>query len=218
MEYRETSFISHSHLLRMARLSQRTVDYAIKAYELKSIEACRLVHQAQHDLCELQLRFGDQGSTLNVANDFFDENAPPACFALRLYGALLVTVTAATEIAQNTLLILESDRESESSISSYKEVENFINGLVRLYTVALFNREIQHSRAILNALSGHLWLASTLDLDQIVIARRAGSVARFELSIVRCLGQIAEQACEIADVITMWLGGQDCPEIARWAA
>jgi len=104
----------------MTRISQRTIDYSIKAYELRSIEACRLVHQAEYELCELQLRFGDTGSILNVNGDCFDEKSPPACFALQVYGALHISVAAAMEIAQDTVLILESGRETESSLSHIK--------------------------------------------------------------------------------------------------
>ena len=42
-QFPKRSFLSRSHILRMAMLSQRAVDYSINAYTLNSAELCRQV-------------------------------------------------------------------------------------------------------------------------------------------------------------------------------
>jgi hypothetical protein len=202
----------------MTMLSQRSVDYAIKAYELSNIEICRLASTTESDLRELQLHIGNRGRTLNAAGASLDTESISACCALRVYSALQVTYTTATEIAQCTSLLLESGDVTESSFSTWKEAGRFVNGLVGLYTVALFKKEIQHAKVILDSRDRRKWFERALKLTRDAIIRGAGSNAKFEVSIVHCLGQIAEQAYEIADATALWLEGHDCLEIAQESA
>jgi len=211
MQDRQCSPLSRSHLLRMTRLAQRAVDYSIKAYELGSYEICYIVRNTEDELCKLQLNIGDRGRLLRAEGRPVDTESTAASCALRVYSALQITCFAATEIAQNTLLLLESGRKTKSP--SKMETANFVNGLVRLYTVALFKEETQHARLILQASEGHRRFGLPLDLWEDELIYRDGANARFELAITHCLAQIAEQAHEIADTIMLWLDGKDCLSI-----
>jgi hypothetical protein len=81
---------------------------------------------------------------------------------------------------------------------------------VRLYTVALFDEEIQHARTILRVNEGHLGLNPQLDFRKEALIYRNDVSGRFELAITHCLEQIAGQAREIADTIMQWFDGKDC--------
>jgi hypothetical protein len=137
-----------------------------------------------------------------------DTESTAASCALRVYSALQLTYFAAAEIAQNTVLLLEGGRKRQSPPQMV--TTNFVNGLVRLYTVALFDEEIQHARMILQLNEGHRRFDLQLSLREEGLIHRNDANARFELAITHCLAQIAEQAYEIASTITQWLDGKDC--------
>jgi hypothetical protein len=208
MRDRQYSLVSRSHLLRMTRLAQRAVDYSIKAYELGSYELCQVVRNTEDELRELQLNIGARGRLLRAEGRRVDTESAAASCALRVYSALQVTYFAAAEIAQNTVLLLEGGRKTQSP--SQMMTTNFVNGLVRLYTVALFDEEIQHARTILQVDEGHRQFDLQLCLREEELIYRNDANARFELAITHCLAQIAEQAYEIANTITQWLDGKDC--------
>ena len=208
MRDRQYSLVSRSHLLRMTRLAQRAVDYAIKAYELGSHELCHVVRNTGDELRELQLNIGDRGRLLCAEGRPVDTESTAASCVLRVYSALQVTYFAAAEIAQNTVFLLESGRKIQSP--SKTVTTNFVNGLVRLYTVALFDEEIQHARMILQVNEAHRRFDLQLNLREEELIYRNDASARFELAITHCLAQIAEQAYEIADTIMQWLDGKDC--------
>jgi hypothetical protein len=202
------SLVSRSHLLRMTRLAQRAVDYSIKAYELGSDELCHMVRNTEVELRKLQLNIGDRGRLLRADGRPVDTESAEASCALRVYSGLQVTYFAAAEMAQNTVLLLGSGCKTHSP--SKRVTMNFVNGLVRLYTVALFNEEAQHARMILQVNEGHRQFDVQLNLREEELIYRNAASARFELAITHCVAQIAEQAHEIADTIAQWLNGKDC--------
>jgi hypothetical protein len=210
---RQYSLVSRSHLLRMTRLAQRAVDYSIKAYELGNYELCHIVRNTEEELRKLQSNIGDRGRLLRDEGRSADTESTAASCALRVYSGLQVTYFAATEIAQNTVLLLESGRKTQSP--SKRVTTNFVNGLVRMYTVALFDEEIQHARMILQVNEGHPRFDLQLNLRGEELIYRNDVSARFELAITHCLAQIAGQAHEIADTIMQWFDGKDCVRAAN---
>jgi hypothetical protein len=204
MRDRQYSLVSRSHLLRMTRLAQRAVDYSIKAYELGSFELCHIVRNTEDELCKLQLNIGDRGRLLRAEGRPVDTESTASSCALRVYSALQVTYFAAAEIAQNTMLLLESGRKTQ--FPSKMVTTNFVNGLVRLYTVALFDEDIQHARMILKVNEGHRQFDLQLSLREEELNYRNDARARFELAITHCLAQIVEQAHEIANTLMQWFG------------
>jgi hypothetical protein len=208
MRDRQYNLVSRSHLLRMTRLAQRAVDYSIKAYELGSYELCQIVRNTEDELRTLQLNIGDRGRLLRDEGRRVDTESTAASCALRVYSGLQVTYFAAAEMAQNTVLLLENGRKIQSP--SKMMTTNFVNGLVRLYTVALFDQEIQHARMILQVDEGSQRLDLQLDLRGEELIYRNDVSGRIELAITHCLAQIAGQAREIADTIVQWFDGKDC--------
>jgi hypothetical protein len=156
----------------------------------------------------LQLNIGDRGRLLREEGRPVDTESTAASCALRVYSGLQVTYFAASEMAQNTLLLLEGGRKIQSA--SKRVTTGLVNGLVRLYTVALFDEEIQHARTILRVNEGHLRLDPQLAFRNEELIYRHDVRGRFELAITHCLAQIAGQAHEIADTIMQWFDGKDC--------
>ena len=95
-------------------LTQRAIDTSIKAYELNSVELCQQVRRTDGELRKLQHSIGDRGRTLLAAGTPVDSNASMACCTLRIYSTLRIMCTAAVEISQNTMAILESGHVTES--------------------------------------------------------------------------------------------------------
>src|SRR5258708_3886480 len=112
------------HLLDMAKLSQRAVDYATKGYRLGSPEFCRYVRNGDHQLRELRRSITDlcqrsvsqepkpqkpavddpaaHPDKLDAARQFRFSRS-----ALRIADALHAVCTATAEIAHHTMLLLE---------------------------------------------------------------------------------------------------------------
>jgi phosphate uptake regulator len=207
------------HLLDMSKLSQRSVDYAIKGYRLGSPEFCRYVRRGDRQLRELRRRITDlcqklQMQELAVDSDaLMDELAAAREVrfprsALRICGALHATCTATAEIAHHTMLLLEDARVPGSA--ALEKVCYLVNRLVCLCIVALFKQESQHAETVLqNRDVGRLFEQAFEDLRN-DIDRRITIPAALELAITNSLRQIARQAHEIAEAIVFWLEGRRC--------
>lgn len=194
-------------------LSQQSVDCAIKAYALNSPELCRQVRNAERELRKLQLCIGDRGRTLLAAGTPVDSHSPVACCSLRIYSSLRVMFTAATEITQNVMVVVERGREVESPQTA--EVGKFVNGLVRLCSVAIFEEEMSHAKAALRLEGGRRRFNLALNRAQHDLLRNSGAGYRCEWAIANCIGQIAEQSYELAESIILWLEGTTCISSAR---
>src|SRR5258707_7541276 len=107
MKIQRQSQVLRSHLLRMAMLSHRAVDYSIKAYELGIPEFSRLVRNSEHEWHKVRHMIGERSGVLQNAGIPIDSDSLSATTTLRIYSALRVTYTAATEIARNSVLIAE---------------------------------------------------------------------------------------------------------------
>jgi hypothetical protein len=215
MEIQKTSKITRSHLLRMTMLSQRAVDYSIKSYEWKSLELCRMVHDGEEEWRQLQCGIGNRGRGVCVAGGSVGFVSPLSSCALRIFGALRVTYAAALQVAQHTMLILEGGRLAPSS--EIRQLGRSVNGLVRLYTVALFRKEVQHAATILLLAKVRDWLDPWTYRAHNDASLGTTAIARLEHEIARSLVQIAEQAYEIGEAI-LWLDSQDRFALPRKSA
>jgi hypothetical protein len=206
MEIQRQSYFLRSHLLSMAMLSQRAVNYCIKAHELGASEIYRLFWKNDQEWRNLQRCIGDRGRTLFASGTPVDAESTAGDCALRIYSALYVTYTAACEIAHIGSLLVEGELKTASP--RVGDIARFINSLVRLYTVALFKKEVQHSRTILRDHQG--WRSFELALCHThLLVQNPGPQARLDLAVARALSQIAEQAYEIAQASTLWLDGDN---------
>ena len=213
MNVQRPSKVMHAHLLKMTMLSQRAVDYSIKSYEWKSLEFCNAVLNAEAEWAEVQRGIGDRGRTFRAAGKTIDFDSPFACCSLRIFGALRVTYAAAKQIAHNTTLMLEGGRFAPSA--EIRELANNVNGLVRLYTVALFKKDIRHAATILQNAGVRDWFNPRIYPAQNDVCQGNGAIVQLEIEIVRSLIQIAEQAFEIGEAIMRWLEGNHCLGLPR---
>ena len=217
MRDRPYSPVSRTHLLRMARLAQRAVDYSIKAYELGSYELCHMVRSTDEEMRKLQLSIGDRGRLLGAQGRLVDTESIAASCTLRVYSALQVTYFAAAEMAQSTVLLLENEFNNGRKTRSPSKMvtTNLVNGLVRLCTVALFDEKIQRASMLLQVSEGYRRFDIERQLREEELTCRNDAGAGFELAITHCLAHIAEQAHEIADAIARWLDGRGCAGLPR---
>jgi phosphate uptake regulator len=202
-----------SQLLKMSKLSQRAVNYSIKAFELGRPEFCHDVQTAALELRNLRFSIADRSRLFLATTVPVSVDSRFACCALRISNALHNTYNSAAAIALETLRGLQGGRRYDSSM--IVEMAQFVNSLVRLCTVALFNENLEHARTVLQNDSRGRWFNLSLRQAQIDLAQRSGTQAKSELAIVQSLGQIAEQSYDVAHAITVWLEGKDCPNTTR---
>ena len=208
MEITSHNKVSRSHLLRMMMLSQRAVDYSIKAYELNSPELCRHVCNSEKEWRSFQRSIGNRSRSSLNAGMRADSEPLCACCGSRINSALAGIYTSATEIARSTMLILEGGLLTESS--EIREMGYFVNSLVRLCTVASFKKEVQHACTVLQEGPGRQWFNLALRDPHELRTQWTGPQTGFELTIIKSLGEIANRAYEIAEAITLWLAGEEC--------
>jgi hypothetical protein len=178
----------------MAAITQKTVDQSVKGYEFNCLENAGQSLAAKKKLAAIERTIADRGRALSAAGMLMDTASRAGSCSLRIYSALRTTHAAATEMARNVRLKITKGHVSTSATTS--EMANFVNGMVRLNTVAMFNKQPLHAKTVLQ-IEGQrrcdLW-------------RYRVPEGPHELAISRCLELIAEQACEIADSITQLLG------------
>jgi len=194
--------ILRSKLIAMTRLTQRTVDYSIKAMQLGRPELCRVVQNSRDEMKAVHCWIATHGRKLLEAHASGSDSRF-ACAALRIATALEIAYNAAVEIAEQS-----QTRFAGGWVPVSAELEHagqFVNSLLRLCVLSLLNRDIRHAREVLhNAGTGQ-----SLDLAVYLTHRqwtqRATAQARFELDIIRSLDAIAGQTREFADSIILWL-------------
>jgi hypothetical protein len=194
--------ILRSKLIAMTRLTQRTVDYSIKAMQFGRPELCRVVHNSKDELSAIRCWIATHGRKFLETGVSGDADSRFACAALRISGALEAAHNAAVEIAQQ----IEA-RFVTGWIPISAELEDagqFVNSLLRLCLLSLLNRNVLHAKAVLhNAGAGHS-LDLAVYLTHHHLAQRTSAQVRFEMDIIRCLDGIADQTREIADSIILW--------------
>jgi hypothetical protein len=203
MELQRQCYFLRSDLLRMAMLSQRAVDYSIKAHEPGASETYRRLLKYDQQWRSLQRAIGDRGRRLLASGMPVDADSTTAEGALRIYSAVYVTYTAASEITHIAALMAECGLTTPSP--RLREIARYINSLVRLCTVGLFKREVQHVRRILHHDRSSRWCEVALCHLRHLLTHNPSAQAKSELAMAGALGQIAEQAYEIAEASTLWL-------------
>ena len=204
MKNQRHSYLLRTHLLRMGMLSQRAVDLAIKAQVLGASEVYQHLCEYDKEWRSLQRCIGERGRRLYASGMPVDTDSTGAGAALRIYSALYVTYTAACEIAHIGSQMVE--RELQTPSGCLGEIAPFINRRVRLCTVALFQKDLQHARTILHDHLGWRWCELALCRTHSLLMQKSDEQARYTLAIARALAQIAEQAYEIAKATPLVAG------------
>jgi hypothetical protein len=217
------------HLLDMAKLSQRAVDYATKGYRLGSPEFCRYVRNGDHHLRELRRSIAalcqKPGSQESRSQEpAADPDAHPdkldvtrqlrfSRSALRIADALHAVCTATAEIAHHSMLLLE-DADWVPRCEALEKACFLVNRLMCLCIVALFKRERQHAEAVLQCREGRRLFEQAFHELRNELHNGTGPQSAIptalELAIGNSLRQIANQTHEIAEAIVFWLEGKKC--------
>jgi hypothetical protein len=207
----------HIHLLRvqllaMSRLSQRALDYAVKGYGLRNLDFARQVAAPNSELEERHRRIKDLSR--EIMNDGIGKPSDSrfAFAAASINTALHVTYTAAAEIAQDSLRMLESS--GIHGCAALESIGQLVNGSMRLCIVALFEKNAAHAKTVLRRQEAiRLRELTSIGLHP-HIDRWAGAQGDFERSVIRSLGEVAKQGHEIADAILFWLEGKSCVAVS----
>ena len=196
--------ILRSKLIAMTRLTQRTVDYSIKAFQLGRPDLCRVVQNSKEEMAAIR------GWIANHGREFLATRIPAgadfrfACAALRISTALEVACYAAFNIARHSAI---RHAEGWTPVSAeLEEAGNFVYRLLHLCILSLLKGDVRHAKAVLQSGSDRQGFDLAVYLAHHDLAQRVSSHARFETALVRCLDGIAGQVREIADALLQWHG------------
>jgi Na+/phosphate symporter len=195
-------------LLAMSRLTQRALDYAIKGYELRNLDFAREVAAASSELEEHHRRIKDLSRELMNGSIGKPSDSRFALAAASINTALHITYTAAAEIAQDSMRLLESS--GIHGCAALESMGQLVNGSMRLCIVALFEKNAAHAKTVLRRQEAVRLRELTSIALHPHIDRWAGAQGDFERSVIRNLGEVAKQAHEMADAILFWLEGKSC--------
>ena len=195
------------HLLDMSRVSQRTLDYSIKAFSLGSGEACTIVRDAADDINILHRQIAEISSELLLMDLPAESDLRFALSAARIGNALLSVYIHASEIATTSRHL-----QKNGPTAGYVELTRMgdvVNSLMRLCVVALFNKEVKHAETVLH----HRGVARLFERAfydwHLGIDRRLTTLASCELAITNGLSQVAKQTQEIAEAVLFWVEGTE---------
>jgi phosphate uptake regulator len=224
--------VLRSHLLDMAKLSQRAVDYSTKGYRLGSPEFCRYVRNGDRQLRELRRsiaalcqqpashcplrRESDLGPDAHPDKSNAAKQIRFSRSALRIADALHAICTATAEVAHHTMLLLEN-ADWGPKCEALEKACFLVNRLMCLCIVALFKRERQHAEAVLQSREGRRLFEQAFQELHNCTGRRSAIPTALELAISNSLRQIANQTHEIASAIVFWLEGKKCIAASRTA-
>ena len=194
-------------LLDMSRVSQRAVDYSIKACSLGRAEACTNVRTAADEMSILHREIAKISSELLLMDLPAESDLRFALSAARIGNALLSLYIHASEIATTSLHL-----QKNGSAAGYVELTTMgdvVHSLMRLCVVALFNEDVKQAETVLH----HRGVARLFELAFYDwyrgIDRRLRTQASCELAITNGLSQMAKQTQEIAEAVLFWLEGTE---------
>jgi len=195
--------ILRSKLIALTRLTQRTVNYSTKAFQLGRPELCRAVQNSKDDMSAIRCWIASHGRKLLETGIPVDADSRFACAALRISGALEVAYNAAVEIAQQIETCFAAGWIPVSA--ELEDAGQFVNSLIRLCVLSLLNRDVRYAKAVLHNAGAGNSLDLAVYLTHHHLAKRTSVHVRFESAIIRCLDEIAGQTREIADSTILWL-------------
>ena len=202
MNTQEYSQILRLNLLDMARVTQRGVDYAIKAYKLGNPEFCSSVREYIYEIDVLHREITELVRDLLAMELPGESDLRHMLATERIANALRVVHNQAVEIATNSTLILENGGLGCAELAA---MGNLINSLVRLSVVALFEEDVVHAEMVQRYSGvGRLFESTFYDWYR-TIDHGARAQAEFERAIAKHLRQIALQTYEISGAIVFWL-------------
>lgn len=194
------------HLLDMSRVSQRGVDYSIKAYKLGCPEFCASVRDNTDEINILDREITEIVEELLLMELPRELDLRLILTSARICNALQAMHSQAVEIARNSMRLLENGGLRCTDLTTMGDV---VNAMVRLCVVSLFDERIEHAQTVLHS-DGVERLFETTFYDWYrTVDHRVRTQAGYELAITKHLSQIVRQTIEMAEAIVFWLEGPD---------
>ena len=194
-------------LLDMSRVSQRAVDYSIKAYTLDSPEFSANVRDSTYEVNILHREVTEIARDLLLMELPLESGVRFALSAVLICDALHSGHAQAVKIAANSTRLLEDGRTPGwSGLTTMGEA---VNCLTRLCIIALFDENVAHAQTVLRNRGVERVFESTFYDWYRNVDQRLRAQASYELAITKGLSQIARETYEIADAIALWLVGPD---------
>jgi phosphate uptake regulator len=199
------------HLFDMARICQRGVDYSIKAYQLGKSEWCLNVQSDAYEINTLHREIIEIGRDLMLMEISEESAIRFLLSADRICNALHAVHGSAVEIAANSVRMVENCRRVGCKVLI--SMGDFVNSLLRLCVVAMFEEGIEHAETALQ--SGgveHQFAMMFFDWYR-ALDQGERTQAGYEVALTKHLSQIARQMHEVAEAILFWLKDPE-PELA----
>jgi phosphate transport system protein len=194
-------------LLDMSRVSQRAVDYSIKAYKLDSPEFCANVRDSTYEVNILHREITEIARDLLLMELPLESDVRFALSAVLICDALHSVHAQAVKIAANSTRLLENGRMP--GWPDLTEMGEVVNRLMRLCIIALFDEEVAHAETVLSNRGVERLFESVFYDWYRNVDQRLRTQASHELAITKGLSQMAKETYEIADAVVFWLKGPD---------
>ena len=199
----EYSQILRLRLLDMARVAQRAVDYAIKAYKLGNPDFCAIVRGHTFDIDVPHREITELVRELLAMELPSESNLRYILASDRIANAMRVVHSHALEIAANSMRIV--DNGGVLGCAELATMGDLVNRLVRLSVVAIFNEDVEHAELVQRFSRAGRLFESTFYEWYRTIDHSARAQAEFERAITKHLEHIALQTYEVAEAIVFWL-------------
>ncbi len=194
-------------LLEMSRVSQRAVDYSIKAYKVGIPELCANVRDSSPEINILHREVTQIAQDLLLTELPRGSDTRFALSAVLICDALRALHAQAVKIAANSMRLSENGRTPGHT--GLNRMGGVVNLMMRLCIIALFEEDAAHAETVLNAHGVERLFASSFDDWSTNVDQPLRPQVACELEITRCLRQMATETYEIAGAILFWLNGTD---------
>lgn len=194
-------------LLDMSRLSQRAVDYSIKAYKLDSPEFRASVRDNTYEVNILHREISEIARDLMLMELPLESDVRFALSAVLICDAFHSIHAQAVKIAANSARLFENGHAP--GCARLTRMGDIVNCLMRLCIIALFDEEVAHAETVLSNRGVERLFESVFYDWYRNDDQRLRTLTSHELAITKGLSQIAKETYEIADAIVFSLKGPD---------
>lgn len=190
------------HLLDMCRMSQKCVDYSIKALLNGRHDFSTILLDSAYEMNLLRNDTKEIARDLMLTGSLSESDIRFVLASMRISDALQTTQKEAFEIAETSLLLQNGE---EIDCADLTTMGDLANRLMRLCTVAIFEEEVAHAQVVLRTVAGKRLVATTACIRYLQVDRR--TQAALVLSIAERLDELMRQMQEMARAIVFWIEG-----------
>jgi phosphate uptake regulator len=191
----------------MARMCQRAVDYALKAYSLGSPECCRLVRNNKSEINQLHVHIEEsiREILLMEISDALDLRF--VLSADRLCDAFEEISVHADDLATTSMRLLESSRRI--GCKELVSMGDVVNRLMRLCVVALFKEDLDYAETVLRSEGIECEFETRFFESVNALDRSDITEVVYEIVVADSLSRMARELREVANVIMFWLSDSE---------